>query len=156
MIKKLVKTIWGKLKPATRLKIVRATQENFTVSAAAIVVNEKEEVLLLDHVLRANLSWGIPGGFVGRGEQPEAAVRREIREETGLELKNIEMIRVQTINRHVEIIFRAEPVGTARIKSFEINDLGWFVIGKMPERINQAQKSIIENVLISGRNPKND
>jgi mutator protein MutT len=149
MLKKFVKMIWGKLNPATRLRIVRSTQKRFTVSAAAIIVNEKGEVLLLNHVLRSDLSWGIPGGFIERGEQPEAAVRREIREETGLELENIKMIRVRTTNRHIEILFQATPLGTAQVQSFEINELGWFKVNEMPEKMSRFQKQTIERVLNS-------
>jgi ADP-ribose pyrophosphatase YjhB (NUDIX family) len=149
MVKKFIKIIWEKLNPATRLKIIRATQKKFTVSVAAIVINENEEVLLLNHVLRSNLSWGIPGGFIEYGEQPEAAVRREIREETSLELENIKMIRVRTANRHVEILFRASPVGTAKAQSLEINELGWFKADAMPEKMSLVQKQIIEKALNS-------
>ena len=149
MVKKIIKIIWEKLNPAMRLRIVRSTQKKFTASAAAIVVNENDEILLLNHVLRSNLSWGIPGGFIMSGEQPEAAVRREIREETGLELKNIKLIRVRTINRHIEILFRADPVGTAKAQSFEINELGWFKVNEMPEKMSHIQKQMIEKVLNS-------
>jgi len=149
MIKKIIKIIWGKLNPMTRLKIIRGTQTKFTVSVAAVVLNENEEVLLLNHLLRSDLSWGIPGGFIERDEQPEAAVRREIREETGLELENIQMIRVRTANRHFEILFRASPVGTARAQSLEINELGWFKVDEMPVKMSHIQKQIVEKVLNS-------
>ncbi len=149
MLKKFVKFIWGKLNPALRLKVVRAAQKKFTASAAAIIINENDEVLLLNHVLRSDLSWGIPGGFLEHGEQPETAVRREIREETGLELKNIKMIRVRTLKHHIEILFRANPIGTARVQSLEINELGWFKITEMPEKMSIAQKQIIESVINS-------
>jgi ADP-ribose pyrophosphatase YjhB (NUDIX family) len=149
MVKKFIKIIWEKLNPATRLKIIRATQKKFTVSVAAVVINENDEVLLLNHVLRSDLSWGIPGGFIEYGEQPEAAVKREIREETSLELENIKMIRVRTAYRHVEILFRASPVGTARVQSLEINELGWFKADAMPEKMSLIQKQIVEKVLNS-------
>jgi len=149
MIKKIIKIIWEKLNPAMRLKIIRSTQKKFTVSVAALIFNEDEEILLLDHVLRSDLSWGIPGGFIENGEQPETAVRREIREETGLELENIKLIRLQTVNRHIEILFRASPVGTARVQSLEINELGWFNVNKMPEKMSHIQKQIVEKVLNS-------
>lgn len=130
-----------------RLRVIRATQEKFTVSVAAIITNERNEILLLDHVLRPFSGWGIPGGFIEAGEQPDAAVRREIREETGLEFITLEMIRVRTIKRHVEIIFRATTTGKGEVKSREINALGWFEIGKMPGRMSGVQKSLIEKVL---------
>lgn len=133
--------------PAARLKIVRATQRKFTVSVAAIVTNERGEVLLLDHVLRPYSNWGIAGGFLEANEQPEDAIRREIREETGLELKNLQMVAVGTKNRHVEILFRAEATGRAEAKSREINAAAWFAVEEMPEDMSGAQKSEILDFL---------
>lgn len=148
MLKKTVQTIWRKLPPSFRRIIVRATQPAFTVSVAAIIVNEKGEVLLLDHVLRTAPSWGMPGGFLASGEQPVAAVRRELREETGMEITGAELIRVRTVGRrHVEIMFRAEAVGTATVKSREINAVGWFKPSEMPKSMTSLQRRIIENLL---------
>jgi 8-oxo-dGTP diphosphatase len=129
-----------------RLKIVRSTQNKFTVSVAAIITDAEEKVLLLDHVLRPGSGWGIPGGFIEHGEQPEAAIRREIREETGLELENIKMVRVRTIGPHVEILFRAEARGEARVKSREIKTVGWFNRDELPEKMNRVQKSLVREV----------
>jgi len=147
MLKKFIGFIWRKMPYFMRLRIIRTTQEKFTVSVAAIITNERNEILLLNHVLRPFSSWGIPGGFVEANEQPDAAIRREIREETGLELTNLEMIRVRTIKRHVEILFRAAATGKGEVKSREINALGWFEIGQMPEQMSRVQKSLIEEVL---------
>lgn len=147
MLKKSVGLIWGKTPYFLRVHIIRLTQPKFTVSVAAIITNEKNEVLLLDHVLRPLHSWGIPGGFIEAGEQPEIAVRRELFEETGLEIASAELIRIRTINRHVEILFRARAGGEATIKSREISDLGWFAVGAMPAQMSRAQKHLIEQVL---------
>ncbi len=150
MMKKIVGAIWRKLSPLARLKIVRATQTKFTASVAAIVENENGEILLLDHVLRPDSGWGIPGGFLGYGEQPAEAVRRELIEETGLELEMVEMVRVQVVNRHIEILFRAKAKGFASVKSHEINSARWFKVDEMPEKMNQTQKLIIKNLLKNG------
>lgn len=140
MLKKIIGNIWKQLTPHARLKITRATQPKFTVSVAAIVVNERGEILLLDHVLRPYSNWGIPGGFINVGEQPEKAVRRELREETGLELNNIRLRRIRTHARHVEILFRADASGTAEAKSAEINQARWFKIDEIPEEMSDGQK----------------
>lgn len=139
--------IWGKMPSTLRLRVIRATQTKFTVSVAAIITNERNEVLLLNHVLRPFSNWGIPGGFIEAGEQPESAISRELNEETGLELTLVKMIRIRTIKRHVEILFRATATGKGEIKSREISDIGWFEIGKMPEGMSRVQKTLIEEVL---------
>jgi len=127
--------------------IIRTTQRKFTVSVAAIIFNEKGEVLLLDHVLRPVSSWDIPGGFLEHHEQPVDAVRRELFEETGIELYDVELIRVRTINRHIEILFRAETTGTASVKSREIHAVRWFKADEMPKNMSRKQKELIAKLL---------
>lgn len=146
-MKNLIGKIWSKTPRSVRLKAIRVSQNKFTSSVAAIIVNEKKEILLLDHVLRATSSWGIPGGFLEHFEQPEEAIRREISEETGLALENLTLYSVRTINRHVEILFLAKPVGTAEVKSREINRLGWFTVNELPEDMSKVQKAIVNQVL---------
>jgi len=152
MIKKAIRAIWRTLPPQARLKIVRATQRKFTASAAAIVINDKSEVLLLDHVLRPFATWGLPGGFLSRGEQPEAALKREIREEVGVEITDISLYRVRNHDRHVEILYTARSNQTAQIKSREIVNCGWFSADDLPKRVSPGQKRMIEEIL----NPKFD
>ncbi len=139
--------IWKRLPSRLRLKIIRATQKKFTASVAVIITNRNGKVLLLDHFLRPGSGWGIPGGFIEHGEQPEAAARREIREEAGIELENLRMLGVRTLNRHIEFLFRAESDATACVSSREIKSLGWFAVDEMPEEMSPLQKSTVEKVL---------
>ncbi len=87
--------------------------------------------------------------FSKTGEQPENALKREIREETGLELKDVKLIRVRTINRHIEILFRAKATGKAEVKSSEIKDVVWFNADEIPENMSQTQKLVIRKLLKS-------
>ncbi|GEN52728.1 NUDIX hydrolase [Halobacillus faecis] len=58
------------------------------VVAGALVFNEKNELLLQ---LRADSkSWGLPGGFMELDESVQDTARREVYEETGLELKEMD------------------------------------------------------------------
>lgn len=139
--------LWKRLPYRIRLRIIRVTQKKFTASVAVIITNRQGKVLLLEHLLRPGSGWGIPGGFIEHGEQPEAAARREIREETGIELENIRMLRLHTINRHIEFMFRAESDDTAQVKSREIISLGWFAVDEMPAEMSGAQKVLVEKVL---------
>jgi 8-oxo-dGTP diphosphatase len=129
------------------MKIIRATQKKFTVSAAAVITNAEGKVLLLNHVLRPFSGWGLPGGFMSVGEQPEETIRRELREETGIELEDLRMFRIRTLERHVEILFSAVAVGEASVLSREILDLGWFDVEAMPEHLPGSQKNVIKQLL---------
>lgn len=130
-----------------RIWFARRTQAKFTISAGGIITNEKGEVLLLDHVLRPASGWGVPGGFLTAGEQPEAAFRREIMEETGLEMTNVRLYRMRTLQRHIEIIYLADGVGEANVLSREIKRLGWFAVEDMPAEMGLDQQFLIRRAL---------
>lgn len=147
MFKQIAGKIWRKMPRALRLKLIRVSQKKFTASVAAIITNEKKEVLLLEHVLRPASGWGIPGGFMEYGEQTEEAIRRELLEETGVELENVRLYRARVVNRHIEFIFRAEASGKPQILSREILTAEWFAVDKIPEMMSRAQKALIEEVL---------
>src|SRR5215210_8583768 len=122
MLKKLLGALWGVAPKSLRRWSVRLVEPRFTVTAGAVILDEEGRVLLLKHVFRAGSGWGIPGGFIERGEQPEEAIRRELREEIGLELEQTELAFVRTLKRpsQVEIIFRSRPRGETGAKSLEI------------------------------------
>ena len=103
--------------------------------------------MLLNHVLRPKSGWGFPGGFLDAAEQTHEAIRREVREETGLELDDVKFRRALVRSRHVEIVFSARPVGEARVLSSEIYELGWFAVDSLPEGATLGQKMLIGEVL---------
>ncbi len=57
-----------------------------------LIINSHQEILLVKqyrYPIRA-FQWGIPGGAMNEGETPKQAAQREIREETGLEITDLE------------------------------------------------------------------
>jgi phosphoglycolate phosphatase-like HAD superfamily hydrolase/ADP-ribose pyrophosphatase YjhB (NUDIX family) len=63
-------------------------------TVGALIFNGAGEVLMIRTHKWSNL-WGIPGGKIKWGEPSEAALRREIKEETGLDVTDIEFVLVQ-------------------------------------------------------------
>ena len=49
--------------------------------------NDKGQVLMVEHVFRPDFAWGLPGGWVERGEDPAQAVQRELKEELNLTVR---------------------------------------------------------------------
>lgn len=62
----------------------RVIRPLFQVFAVAVVFNEKKQLLLVKLTYQRFHPWGIPGGGIEYGEQPEDAVVREMLEETGI------------------------------------------------------------------------
>jgi 8-oxo-dGTP diphosphatase len=152
MLKSLLARVWRGSPVFVRRAGVWLTQPRFAVTAGAVVSDERGRVLLLRHVLRKGSGWGIPGGFLAAGEQPEEAVRRELREETGLELDAAELAFVRTLPgvRQVEIIFRcrmrAAALGALE-KGFEIDRAEWFARDALPRELPRDQRRLIDRAL---------
>jgi mutator protein MutT len=147
MLKKAVRRIWRLISPDARAWLVRKTQSSFTVSAAAVVLNEKGEVLLLNHVLRPYSNWGFPGGFLDFGEQAEEAIRREVREETGIEVTRLKLISIRTSGAHIEVLFFAFADGEPSVRSAEIIELQWFAVGDLPDEMPAVQRQQIAEIV---------
>ena len=63
-------------------------------TVGGLIFNSRNEVLMIRTHKWSNL-WGIPGGKIKWGETSEAALRREILEETGLKVSGIKFVLVQ-------------------------------------------------------------
>jgi ADP-ribose pyrophosphatase YjhB (NUDIX family) len=96
-----------KLPAPVRRGLVRAVTPGFTVGAVCAIENEGA-VLFLRQPHRDG--WSLPGGLLDRGERPGDGVQREVREETGLEVRVGLPVTVQ-VNaavRRVDVIYRIE------------------------------------------------
>jgi ADP-ribose pyrophosphatase YjhB (NUDIX family) len=152
MWKRLLAGLWLGAPRFVRRASVWLVQPRFTVTAGAVLLDEEGRVLLLRHTLRKGSGWGIPGGFLAGGEQPEEAIRREVREETGLTLEGVELAFVRTLGhvRQVEVIFRGALRAAALeglTKNFEIDRAQWFTLDALPKGMSRDQRFIIERAL---------
>jgi len=154
MVRNIVSKLWRWLPSNFRRWSVRATNAKFTVTAAGIIRNHRGEVLLLKHRFRPGSGWGIPGGFLEPGEQAHDALRRELREEVGLEIDGVKLYRTRTFKRQtqIEVVFLAEADGAIDPKSVEIERAEWFLPDRLPEGVPQEQRRLIVAALCDGAN----
>lgn len=139
------------------------TVENLSpiVTVGALIFDATERALLVRTCKWSNL-WGIPGGKVKWGEGCLDALRREIREETGLKVEEIEFVLVQDCI-HSKEFYRdthfvllnytcrcaSEPV--VRL-NHEASEFRWATVEQALELpINQPTRTLLRAVLERGR-----
>jgi phosphoglycolate phosphatase len=78
-----------------QLKPLAEENEKFPLATVgALIFNSKKEALMI-RTHKWSDKWGIPGGKIKWGETSEAALRREIVEETALKISGIKFVLVQ-------------------------------------------------------------
>ena len=156
MLNDLLGAIWRRAPRALRRWTVRLSHPRFAVTAGAVVTDARGRVLLLKHRFRPGAGWGLPGGFIEQGEQPEEALRRELREEIGLEVEQLKLFTTRAFTRpkQVEIVFLARAIGDTDQLSFEIQKAAWFAPGEFPEALPPDQVELIKRALVDGARPQ--
>lgn len=149
LLVELASKIWRRMPKQVRRWGVLLKESRFTVTAGAVVTDEAGRVLLLQHFFRPGSGWGIPGGFLQPGEQPEAAIRRELREEIGLEVNQLKIAFVRSLERYnqIEIIFRCIPKTDFQPQGREIARAEWFAPDAFPQSLSADQRRLIERAL---------
>jgi ADP-ribose pyrophosphatase YjhB (NUDIX family) len=129
--------LWGSLPIPQKIRwaIVSLFVPKFAVGVVGIIRNEKNEILLLRHTYRGNrFPWGLPSGWLDPREDPAEGIVREIREETGLEVRVVRPILVDNarIIRRIDIIFLCEKVRGEFRPSDEVDGMQYFKIDSLP------------------------
>jgi ADP-ribose pyrophosphatase YjhB (NUDIX family) len=106
------------------------------------ILRDGDSVLLVRHTYGDRLRWDIPGGHAHAGEPAPAAVRREMREELGLD---IAWERVGSLGAHtdhklerVHCFVAQRPAGAQlELARGEIAEAQWFSLGAMPAPVGE-------------------
>ena len=148
----LIGRIWRRLPVRVRRWSMRLTHARFTVTAGAIIFNDSGQILLLKHRFRAGSGWGLPGGFLEKGEQPLDALRRELREEIALEVDDVEIFAARSFKKpqQVEVLFRCRAAGSVTPRTMEVERAEWFSLESLPDGLPRDQRTLVERAAKSG------
>ncbi len=86
----------------------RRWQPWVTVGVIGAVFNGEGRLLVVEHVFHPILPWGLPGGWMTRNENPEDTVRREVVEETGLQVEVVKPLLLEnapSLPRHLDVAY---------------------------------------------------
>lgn len=103
--------------------------------AAVTVVEMNGQIVLQQRAIDPGRGqWTFPGGFVDRGERLEDAAIREVQEEVGLDVTDLELLGIfsTTGETVVLVVYVGNADGQEPIIGAESSDVGRFSIDKLP------------------------
>lgn len=142
--------IWKLLSFPKRLQLalIRIKEDEFLIGLTGVILNDKNEVLVVNHSYRDGKKWSLPGGYIKGKEHPREGLQREIEEETGFivavdrELK----IRTDRETARLDISLLGHYVGGKFKPSAEVPEAKFSKFEKLP-LLRQDQLLLIQKVL---------
>ena len=133
----------------------RNYRSGYSLGVGGVVLCGDKALLVRAATGRRRGEWMIPGGFVEPGETIDVAVRREVREETGVEaeIEGIVAVRNRLSDGENSAYFifqlRAESE-TARPDEVEVDRARYFTLAEMERlpRLNALSKLVVAQALL--------
>ena len=126
--------------------------ENFRVAVKAFIVNPNDELLIIKR--RENDEhkpgeWDIPGGRLELGENPFDGLKREAKEEIGLDIDILNPLRVHHFTREDEqkitmLVFLCKPYSGEVKLSEEHTEYAWTPMGRAKDKLTKEFHEEVE------------
>jgi ADP-ribose pyrophosphatase YjhB (NUDIX family) len=117
------------------------------VGVSLVVADDAERVMLVRHTYGPG-QWSFPGGGLARGEDPEAAARRELREELRCEAAELSLI--ETVEEevsgspHTAYVFAVRLASEPRPDRREVMEARFFAESEIPQGLHPITRSRLE------------
>lgn len=138
-----------------RLKV---GHDKVLIPAAVVVVLNREEQVLLQLRNDSN-SWGLPGGLMDIGETATEGAHREVFEETGLSVKNLQLYGIFSgptfeakypngdETATVNLGFFTREYDGVPVETEESLKVGFFPLHALPENMNPYHRRFAEGYI---------
>ena len=115
--------------------------------AVALFLADRDRVLLVRRGVPPERGcWALAAGFVDLGESPEAAARREMREETGLEVEIDRLLDLsyEEGQRVILILYRVRLLGGTLAANDDAEAAQWFTRDDLPELAFESTRRMVQ------------
>ncbi|MBN1373095.1 MAG: NUDIX domain-containing protein [Anaerolineaceae bacterium] len=138
--------VWHKINGTYLWYLIWLFSAKFFVDVHGTVFDQAGRVLLVRARLGAKDEWSLPGGIVKRGETWEVGFAREVREETGVSIRDARLLYVLSgYKLRVEAYFTAQSVGSElHVDSWEVLEASWFAPDALPACVAGQHRQVIE------------
>lgn len=152
MLLDLLFRIWRRLNGKLQWQLLWLVNSKFMICVAGVILDDQGRVLLQRHRHWVPDVWGLPGGIVHGGETLETAFAREVHEETGLDLAEVQLVQIYSgYNLRLEAFFRARVAARGepalRLQTSEVLEARFFAVMALPENLLPQQREIITAVI---------
>jgi phosphoglycolate phosphatase-like HAD superfamily hydrolase/ADP-ribose pyrophosphatase YjhB (NUDIX family) len=140
-------------------KLQTPNPEKFPISTVGGLILDADDRVLMLRTHKWSHLWGIPGGKIKWGERSEDALRRELKEETGLDIADIRFVLVQDCIHSKEFYrdahflllnYTCRAFGSAPQVTLndEAQEFRWVTLAEAMEmELNQPTRILLEEVL---------
>lgn len=129
------------------------------IPGAAVLIIDQQNRLLLQH-RQDNQQWGLIGGGMEIGESLEETARREVLEETGLELDGLEWLGLfsgqaliyeypngDVVVNVVAVYTTRQFSGELKVNEDEAYEVRFFKLSELPKDLSPPDRPVLEHYL---------
>ncbi|MFK7851115.1 MAG: HAD hydrolase-like protein [Akkermansiaceae bacterium] len=126
------------------------------IATVGALIHDSDGNFLMIRTHKWSDLWGIPGGKIERGESSQAALEREILEETGLEISDIRFVMVQDCIDSSEFMrpehflllnYTAKAASNSVILNDEAEEFQWLTLEEAKRlQLNTPTRTLLESI----------
>lgn len=119
------------------------------IGMTGVVLDDHDRILLLKHRFWKDNPWGLPSGYLERGESIEDGFAREVAEETGLAITDVRIVKINSgfrLRLEVGVIAKLAGPAEPRVDGVEVEQARFFARVELPPGLRASQRAVIDLV----------